>query len=130
VEKREDCKWKMSACNNIEVCQLGSIFIPGGLDFLRFAFAHNPATLRDRRQSIGQLHGWSGGVASTRLLLNFLLCQGASAFCGLAAGQSLGYLSPLGFGGGAGEEVVRSRDVGLWRVAPVHLCESVLKIFG
>jgi hypothetical protein len=97
---------------------------------LRFAFAHNTAILRDRRQSVGQLHGWSGGVASTRLPLGFLLRQGASAFSALAAGQNLGYSSPLGFGGGVGEEVVRSRDVGLWRVPPVHLCESLSNIFG
>jgi hypothetical protein len=106
------------------------MFIPGGLDFLRFAFAHNPVALRDRRQSIGQLHGRSGGVASTRLPLGFFLRQGASAFRGLAAGQSLGYSSPLGFGSGAREEVVQSWDVGLRRVAPVYFCESLLKIFG
>jgi hypothetical protein len=47
---------------------------------------------------------------------------GASSFCGLAAGQSLGYSSPLDFGRGAGEEVVWPRDVGLRRVAPVQIC--------
>jgi hypothetical protein len=36
------------------------MFVPGGLDFLRFSFAHNPAALRDRRQGVDQLHGWSG----------------------------------------------------------------------
>jgi hypothetical protein len=97
------------------------MFVPGGSDFLCLSFAHNPATLRDRRQGVGQLHGRSGGVASTRLLLSFFLRQGASAFRGLAAGQSLGYSSPLGFGCGTGEEVVRPRDVGLRRVALVQL---------
>jgi hypothetical protein len=82
---------------------------------LRFAFAHNPATLRDRRQSIGQLHRWSGGVASTRLSLGFFLRQGAFAFGGLAAGQSLGYSRPLGFDCGAGEEVVLAE--GCWVAA-------------
>jgi hypothetical protein len=40
--------------------QQGSTFIPGGLDYMRFPFAHYPTTLRDQRQSFGQLHGWSG----------------------------------------------------------------------
>jgi hypothetical protein len=97
---------------------------------LSFAFAHNPATLRDRRQSVGQLHGWSGGVASTRLPLGSFFRQGASAFGGLAAGQCLGYSSPLGFSCGAGEEVVRPRDVGLPRVAPVYFYVSLQKIFS
>jgi hypothetical protein len=48
VEKPEDCKREMLACNNIGVRQQGSMFIPGGLDFLRLSFARNPATLRDR----------------------------------------------------------------------------------
>jgi hypothetical protein len=86
--------------------QQGSIFIPGGLDFLRFPFARYPTTLRDRRQSFGQLHGWSGGVAPSRLPLGFPFSQGAPAFSGLAARQSLGYSSPLCFGRGAGEKVV------------------------
>jgi hypothetical protein len=77
------------------------------------------------RQSFGQLHGWSGGVVPSRLPLGFPFCQGAPAFSGLAAGQSLGYSSPLRFGCGAGEEVILSRDVGLWRVASVQLCESL-----
>jgi hypothetical protein len=106
------------------------MFVPGGLDFLRFSFAHNPATLRDRRQGVGQLHGWSGGVTPSRLPLGFPFRQGTSAFSGLAAGQCLGYSSPLGFSYGAGEEVVRSRDVGLWRVAPVQLCVLLQKVFS
>jgi hypothetical protein len=97
---------------------------------LRFSFAHDPSTLRDRRQSVGQLHGWSEGVASTRLLLGFFLRPGASALCGFAAGLSLGYLGPLGFGRGAGEEVVRPGDVGLRRVAPVQLCVPLQKVFS
>jgi hypothetical protein len=44
--------------------------------------------------------------------------------------QSLGYSSPLRFGCGAGEKVVRSRDVGLWRVAPVQFCVSLQKDFS
>jgi hypothetical protein len=44
---------------------------------------------------------------------------------GLAAGQSLGYSSPLRFSRGAGEKVVQSRDVGLWGIASVQLCESL-----
>jgi hypothetical protein len=40
--------------------QQGSIFIPGGLDYMRFPLAHYPTTLRDQRQSFGQLHGWCG----------------------------------------------------------------------
>jgi hypothetical protein len=106
------------------------MFIPGGLDFLRFSFAHNPATLRDRRQGVGQLHGWSGGVAPSRIPLGFPSHQGASAFGGLAVGQCLGYSSPLGFGCGTGEEVVRPRDVGLWRVTPVQLCVPLQKVFS
>jgi hypothetical protein len=66
--------------------QQGSIFIPGGLDFLRFPFACYPTTLRDRRQSFDQLHGWSGGVAPSRLPLGFPFSQGAPAFSGLTAG--------------------------------------------
>jgi hypothetical protein len=101
------------------------MFVPGGLDLLCFSFAHNPTTLRDRRQSVGQLHGWSEGVASTHLPLGSFLRQGASAFDGLAAGQCLSYSSPLGFSCGTGEEVVRPRDVGLRRVAPVQFFQLV-----
>jgi hypothetical protein len=97
---------------------------------LRFSFAHYPATLRDRRQSIDQLHGWSGGVVSSRLPLGFPFCHGASAFSGLAAGQSLGYSSPLRFDYSAGEKVVPSRDVGLRRVAAVQLCVPLQKVFS
>jgi hypothetical protein len=106
--------------------QQGSIFIPGRLDFLRFPFAHNPTTLRDRRPSFGQL----GGVVPSSLPLGFPLRQGAPALSGLAAGLSLGCLSPLRFGCGAGEKVVRSRDVRLGRVAPVQFCVSVQKAFS
>jgi hypothetical protein len=52
---------------------------------LRFPFAHNLMNLRDRRQSFGQLHEWSGGVVPSRLPLGFPLRQGAPAFSGLAA---------------------------------------------
>jgi hypothetical protein len=110
--------------------QQGSKFIPGRLDYMRFPFAHHPMTLRDQRQSFGQLHGWSEGVVPSRLSFGFLFCQGATTFCGLAARQSLSCSSPLHFGCGAGEKVVRSRDVGLWRVAPVQLCVSLQKIFS
>jgi hypothetical protein len=105
-------------------------FILGGLDYLCFSFAHNPTTLRDRRQSFGQLHGWHGRVVPSRLPLSFLFRQGAPAFRGLAAGQCLGYLSSLCFCCGTGEKVVRSRDVRLWRVASVQLCVSLQKIFS
>jgi hypothetical protein len=105
--------------------QQGSKFIPGRLDYMRFPFAHHPTTPRDQRQSFGQLHGWSGGVVPSRLSFGFLFRQGAPTFNGLAAGQSLGYSSPLRFGCGAGEKVVRSKDVGLWRIAPVQLCVSL-----
>jgi hypothetical protein len=105
--------------------QQGSKFIPGRLEYMRFPFAHHPTTLRDQRQSFGQLHGWSRGVVPSRLSFGFLFHQGALAFSGLAAGQSLSYSSPLRFGCGAGEKVVQSRDVGLWRVAPVQLCVSL-----
>jgi hypothetical protein len=109
--------------------QQGSIFIPVRLDFLHFPFAHYPTTLRDRGQSFGQLHGWFGGVVPSRLPLGFPFCQGALTSSGLTAGQSLGYSSPLRFGCGAGEEVVRSRDVGLWRLASVQLCESLTTLW-
>jgi hypothetical protein len=56
--------------------QQGSNFIPGGLDYMRFPLAHYPMTLRDQRQSFGQLHGWSGGVVPSRLPLGFLFHQG------------------------------------------------------
>jgi hypothetical protein len=108
--------------------QQGSNFIPGGLDYMRFSLVHYPTTLRDQRQSFGQLHGWSGGVVPFCLPLSFLFHQGAPAFYGFAAGQSLSCLSSLRFGCGAGEKVVRSRDVRLWRVAPVQLCVSLQKI--
>jgi hypothetical protein len=110
--------------------QQGSKLIPGRLDYLRFPLAHNPTTLQDQRQSFGQLHGWSGGVVPPRLPLSFLLRQGASTFSGPAAGQRLGYSSPLGFDCSAGEEVVRPRDVGLWRVTPVQLCVPLQKVFS
>jgi hypothetical protein len=105
--------------------QQGSKFIPGRLDYMGFSFAYHPTTLRDQRQSFGQLYRWSGGVVPSRLSFGFLFHQGAPAFSGLAAGQSLGYSSPLRFGYDAWEKVVRSRDVGLWRVASVQLCVSL-----
>jgi hypothetical protein len=108
----------------------GKNFIPGGFDYMCFPFAHNPTTLRDRRQSFGQLHGWCGGVVPSRLPLGFPFRRGVPAFRGFAAGQSLGCLSSLCFGCGAGEKVVRSRDVGLWRIALVQLCVSLQKIFS
>jgi hypothetical protein len=110
--------------------QQGSNFIPGGFDYMRFSFAHYPTTLRDQRQSFGQLHGWSGGVVPSCLPFGFPFHQGAPAFSGLAVGQSLGCLSPFRFGCSAGEKVVRSGDVGLWWVAPVQLCVSLQKIFS
>jgi hypothetical protein len=106
------------------------MFIPERLDFLRFPFARYPTTLWDRRQSFGQLHGWSRGVAPSRLPLGFPFCQGAPAFSGLAAGQSLGHSSPLRFSCGAGDKLVRSRDVGLRRVAAVQLCVPLQKVFS
>jgi hypothetical protein len=99
--------------------QQGSSFIHGGLDYMHFPFAHYPTTLRDQRQSFGQLHGWSRGVVPSCLPFGFPVRQGAPSFSGLAAGQSLSYLSPLRFGCGAGEKVVRLRDVGLWWIALV-----------
>jgi hypothetical protein len=83
------------------ITQQGSIFIPGGLEYMRFLVAHHPTTLRDQRQSFGQLHGWSRGVVSSRLSFGFPFSQGAPAFSGLTAGQSLGCLSPLHFSCGA-----------------------------
>jgi hypothetical protein len=65
--------------------QQGNIFIPGGLDYMRFPFAHHLMTLWDQRQSFGQLHGWSGGVVPSRLSFGFPFRQGAPAFSGLAA---------------------------------------------
>jgi hypothetical protein len=107
-----------------------SKFIPGRLDYMRFPFAHNLTTLRDQRQSFGQLHGWPGGVVPSRLSFSFLFRQAAPAFSRLAARLSLGYSSPLHFGCSVGEKVVRLRDVGLGRVAPVQLCVSLQKIFS
>jgi hypothetical protein len=97
---------------------------------MRFPFAHYPTTLRDQTQSFGQLHGWTGGVVPSRLPFSFPFRQGAPIFSGLAAGQSLGCLSSLHFGCSAREKVVRSRDVGMWRIAPVQLCVSLQKIFS
>jgi hypothetical protein len=57
--------------------QQGSKFIPGRLDYMGFSFAYHPTTLRDQRQSFGQLHGWSGGVVPSRLSFSFLFRQGA-----------------------------------------------------
>jgi hypothetical protein len=110
--------------------QQGSIFIHGRLNFLRFPFVRYPMTLRDRRHSFGQLHGWSGGVAPSRLPLGFPFRQGAPTFSGLAAGQSLGHSSPLRFGRSAGEKVLRLRDVGLRRVAPVHFCVTLQEVLS
>jgi hypothetical protein len=110
--------------------QQGSNFIPGGFNYMRFLFAHYPMTLRDQRQRFGQLHRWSGGVVPSRLPVGFPFRQGAPTFSGLAAGQSLGCLSPFCFGCSAGEKVVRSWDVGLWWVALVQLCVSLQKIFS
>jgi hypothetical protein len=108
--------------------QQGNKFIPRRLDYMRLPFAHHPTTLRDQRQSFGQLHGWSGEVVPSRLSFGFLFCQGALTFNGLAAGQSLSCLSRLCLGCGAGEKGVRLRDVGLWRVALVQLCVSLHKV--
>jgi hypothetical protein len=90
-----------------------------------FLFVRYPMTLRDHRQSFGQLHGWSGGVVPSCLPFGFPFYQGAPAFSGLTDGQSLGCLSPFRFGCGAGEKVVRSGDVRLWWIAPVQLCVSL-----
>jgi hypothetical protein len=110
--------------------QQGSTFIPGGLDYVRFPFARYLMTLRDQRQSFGQLHGWSGGVVPSLLSFSFPFRQGAPAFSGLAAGLGLGCLSPFRFGGGAGQKVVRSREVGLRWVTPVQFYVSLQKIFS
>jgi hypothetical protein len=99
--------------------QKGSTFIPGGLDFLRFPFAHNPTTLRDRRQSFGQLHGWSEGVVPSRLPLGFPFRQGALAFRGVAARQCFGCSSSFCLCRGAGEEG-----------GPVGACRVVGDSFG
>jgi hypothetical protein len=132
-EKQKDCK--RGSCLSVQqyqylAIQQGSKLIPGGLNYLCFPLAHNPTTLRDRKQSFGQLHGWSGGVVSPRLPLGFLLRQGAPVLRGLAAVQSLGYSSPLCFGSSAGEKVVRARDVRLWRVAAVQFCLPLQKVFS
>jgi hypothetical protein len=103
----------------------GSKQIPGRFDCLRLPLAHHSMTLRDRRQSFGQLHGRSGGVVPSRLPFGFLLHQGASVLRGLAAVQSRSYSSPLCFGSGAGEKMVRPGDVGLRRVAAVQFCVSL-----
>jgi hypothetical protein len=110
--------------------QQGSNFVPGGLDYTRFPFAHYTTTLHDQRQSFGQLHGWSGGVVPSHLPFNFPFRQGAPAFSGLAAGQSLSCLSPLRFGCCAREKVVWLRDVGLRWIAPVQLYVSLQKTFS
>jgi hypothetical protein len=86
--------------------QQGSNFIPGGFDYMRFPLARYPTTLRNHRQSFGQLHGWSGGVVPFCFPFGFPFCQGAPTFSGLTVGQSLGCLSSFCFGCGAGEKVV------------------------
>jgi hypothetical protein len=110
--------------------QQGSKPIPGRLDYLRFPLAHHPMTLRDRRQSFGQLHGWSGGVVPPRPSFGFLLRQGAPVLQGLTAVQSRSYSSPLCFGSSTGEKVVRPRDVGLRWVAAVQFCVPLQKVFS
>jgi hypothetical protein len=110
--------------------QQGSNFMPGGFDYMRFSFAHNPTTLRDQRQSFGQLHGWSRGVVPSRLPFSFPFRQGALAFRCFVAWLSFGCLSPLCFCRNTGKKVVRSGDVGLRWIAPVLLCVSLQKIFS
>jgi hypothetical protein len=88
--------------------QQGSTFIPGGLDFLLFPFAHNPTTLRDRRHSFSQLHELSGGAIPSRLPLGFPFHLGALAFRGLAARQCFGCSSSFCLCRSAGKKVVRS----------------------
>jgi hypothetical protein len=105
--------------------QQGSNFIPGGFDYMWFPFAHNPMTLRDQRQSFGQLHEWSRGVVPSRLPFNFPFRQGALVFYCFVAWLSFGCLSPLCFYRGAGKKVVWLGDVGLQWIAPVQLCVSL-----
>jgi hypothetical protein len=95
----------MQQCRYLMI-QQGNTFIPRGLDFLRFPFAHNPTTLRDQRQSFGQLHGWSGGVVPSRRPLGFPFHQGALAFRGLAARQCFGCTSSFCLCRDAGKKVV------------------------
>jgi hypothetical protein len=63
---------------------------------------YSPAS-RDRWQGLVELHGVFGGVALARLSFGFFFCP-----CLLRCGC------------GAREQVVRARDVGLWRVASVQ----------
>jgi hypothetical protein len=108
--------------------QQTSRLLPGGLEFLRLALAHQSMALRHQRQSTGQLHALFGGVVLARFSFGSFSRLRAHAFGGLAAALSCSKASPLGFSGSRGEEVVRSGDVRSRRVATVHLRVSLQRV--
>jgi hypothetical protein len=108
--------------------QQTSRLLPGGLEFLRLALAHQSMALRHRRQSAGQLHALFGGVVPACFSFGSFSHLRAHAFDGLAAALSCSKTSPLGFSGSRGEEVVRSGDVRSRRVAAVHLRVSLQRV--
>jgi hypothetical protein len=108
--------------------QQTSRLLPGGFEFLRLAFAHQSMALRHQRQSAGQLHALLGGVVPVRFSFNSFSRLRVHALGELAAALSCSKASLLGFSGGSGEEVVRSRDVGSRRVAMVQLCVPLQRV--
>jgi hypothetical protein len=81
-----------------------------------------------RWQSAGQLHALIGGVVLARFSFGSFSRLRAHAFGRLAAVLSCSKASSLGFSGSRGEEVVRSGDVRLWRVAAVQLRVSLQRV--
>jgi hypothetical protein len=95
---------------------------------LRLAFAHQSTALRHQWQSAGQLHTLLGGVVSVRFSFGSFPRLRAHALGGLAAALSCSKVSPLGFNGGSGEEMVWSGDVRSRRVAVVQLRVSLQEV--
>jgi hypothetical protein len=105
-----------------------STLLPGGFEFLRLPFAHQPMALRHQRQSAGQLHALLGGVVPTRFSFSFFPRLRAHVLGGLAAALSCSNASSLCLNSGTGEEVVWPGDVGPWQIAAVQLCVSLQKV--
>jgi hypothetical protein len=102
--------------------------VPGGLDFLRLAFAHQSMALRHQWQCAGQLHALLGGVVTTRFSFGFLPCPIPHVLGGPAAALSCSNASSLGLNDGTGEQVVGSGDVRSRRVATVQLRVSLQEV--
>jgi hypothetical protein len=121
-EKRKDCKRILSVGNNTVIWRFNKAANSYLEDLTTCAFR-----LRTTRRPCGTEGRVSVNSTAGPGELSLLASPSVSFS---ARGFHLSYSSPLGFGYGAGEEVVRSRDAGLWRVTPVQLYVPLQKVFS